>query len=77
MDKTTVTRIKSLEHSIYALRQLNQSDTLRPDVKERNNGRIYSYTNEVYDHISDELVIENRPLGFQSINYLGYELVLS
>ena len=76
MNRETVNRIKSLEASIYALRDINTSETLRPNVRERNQDLIYSYTNEIYDDISDELDKQGHPLGYMSINYLGQEFVL-
>jgi hypothetical protein len=76
MDRQTAIRIKSLETSIYALREINKSETLRSEIKKRNQGLIYSYTNEIYDELFDETERQGHPLGYMSIQYLGQEFVL-
>lgn len=76
MDRHTCNRIKSLETSIYALRDLNKSETIRPDVRNRNEALIYSYTTDIYEKLFDEGERLNKHLSYQSINYLGVEYVL-
>ena len=60
MDKFSVERFRSLENSILALRELNKSDGLRNDVKQRNLTRIQEYS----DEIVNRLLIE-KPQEFQ------------
>lgn len=54
MDRFNVERFKSLENSILALRELNRSDSLRNDVKQRNLTRIQEYSDEIVNRLLNE-----------------------
>lgn len=76
MDRHTSNRIKSLETSIYALRDLNKSETIRHEARMRNEALMYSYVTDIYEELFDEGKRLNKNLSYQSINYLGVEYVL-
>lgn len=54
MDRFSVERFKSLENSILSLRELNRSDTLRSEVKQRNLVRIQEYSDEIVNRLLNE-----------------------
>ena len=77
MNKSRIARIAQLEKGIKYLRKLNESDTLRQEIRLRNTNMVYNYMEEIYEDIYEEAESIGRPLNYISMDYLGLEMILN
>ncbi len=72
MKQHTKNRILSLEKSIQCLREVNQSDTLRNNIKYKNKQLIEMYVSEICDDLAKE--IDGIPYNFMK-HHMGIVII--